>query len=230
MSKYLLEIGTEELPYKFIDAGQEQLKAAFEKLLKENEIGFSSVKTYGTPRRLTVIIDGLNEKQPDTVKTVRGPIANIAFDENGNLTQAGLGFARKNGVEPSALYKEDNYVHAKIEKKGKLTRDVLAENIENLVLKMQGPYFMRWAGLDVKFQRPVRWVVSLFDNDELKIKIADVESSRFSRGHRFASSKVEIKNPDNYENALFDAKVIVDGEKRKEKIISVFCDVVNTDL
>ncbi len=220
MSKYLLEIGTEELPYKFIDAGQEQLKAAFEKLLKENEIGFSSVKTYGTPRRLTVIIDGLNEKQPDTVKTVRGPIANIAFDENGNLTQAGLGFARKNGVEPSALYKEDNYVHAKIEKKGKLTRDVLAENIENLVLKMQGPYFMRWAGLDVKFQRPVRWVVSLFDNDELKIKIADVESSRFSRGHRFASSKVEIKNPDNYENALFDAKVIVDGEKRKEKIIS----------
>ena len=140
MSKYLLEIGTEELPYKFIDAGQEQLKAAFEKLLKENEIGFSSVKTYGTPRRLTVIIDGLNEKQPDTVKTVRGPIANIAFDENGNLTQAGLGFARKNGVEPSALYKEDNYVHAKIEKKGKLTRDVLAENIENLVLKMQEIY------------------------------------------------------------------------------------------
>ena len=69
MSKYLLEIGTEELPYKFIDAGQEQLKAAFEKLLKENEIGFSSVKTYGTPRRLTVIIDGLNEKQPDTAKT-----------------------------------------------------------------------------------------------------------------------------------------------------------------
>ena len=220
MSKYLLEIGTEELPYKFIDAGQEQLKTAFEKLLKENEIAFSNVKTYGTPRRLTVIVDGLNEKQPDTEKTVKGPIANIAFDENGNLTQAGLGFARKNGVEPSALYKEDNYVWAKIEKKGKLTKDVLAENIENLVLKMQGPYFMRWADLDAKFQRPIRWVVSLFDSDELKIKIADVESSRFSRGHRFASSKVEIKNPDAYENALYEAKVIVDEEKRKEKIIS----------
>lgn len=220
MSKYLLEIGTEELPYKFIDAGQEQLKTAFEKLLKENEIAFSNVKTYGTPRRLTVIVDGLNEKQPDTEKKVKGPIANIAFDENGNLTQAGLGFARKNGVEPSALYKEDNYVWAKIEKKGKLTKDVLAENIENLVLKMQGPYFMHWADLDAKFQRPIRWVVSLFDSDELKIKIADVESSRFSRGHRFASSKVEIKNPDAYENALYEAKVIVDEEKRKEKIIS----------
>lgn len=220
MSKYLLEIGTEELPYKFIDAGQEQLKAAFEKLLKENEIEFSSIITYGTPRRLTVIIEGLNEKQPDTVKTVKGPIAHIAFDEQGNLTQAGQGFARKNGVEPSALFKEDNYVWAKIEKKGKLTKDVLAENIENLVLKMQGPYFMRWAELDVKFQRPIRWVVSLFDNDELKIKIADIDSSRYSRGHRFASSKVEIKNPDSYENALYEAKVIVNEDKRKERIVS----------
>lgn len=222
MSKYLLEIGTEELPHKFIKTGQEQLKGAFEKLLKENSIEYSSIKTYATPRRLTILIDGLNEKQPDTIKTLKGPIAHIAYDESGAISQAGKGFAKKNGVEEASLYKEDGYIWAKIEKKGKLTKEILSENIEDFVLKMQGPYFMRWAELDVKFQRPIRWVVSLFDNEELKIKIADIHSGRYSRGHRFNSlkiEKVEIQNPDSYEKALNEANVIVDSDKRKSIIL-----------
>lgn len=219
MNKYLLEIGTEELPYKFVNTGLSQLKSAFEKLLKENSIEFSDIKSYSTPRRLTLIIEGFQEKQPDTVKTVKGPILNIAYDENGNLSKAGQGFARKNGVDESALYKEDNYVWAKVEQKGKSIKNILQENIEKIVLKMQGPYFMRWADLDVKFQRPIRWIVSLLNNDELKIKIADVESSRFSRGHRFKSDKVEIKNPDTYLDILFKNNVVADSQKRKEMII-----------
>ncbi len=219
MNKYLLEIGTEELPYKFVNSGIVQLKNAFENLLKENQIGFSDIKYFSTPRRLTLIIEGFETKQPDTVKTVKGPILSIAYDENGNLSKAGQGFARKNGVEETALYKEDNYVWAKVEQKGKEIKDLLRENVEKIVLKMQGPYFMRWADLDVKFQRPIRWVVSLLNDDELKIKIADVESSRYSRGHRFKSDKVEIKNPDSYEQALYDNNVIVDSEKRKERIV-----------
>ena len=176
MNKYLLEIGTEELPYKFVSSGILQLKSAFEKLLNENQIKFSGIKYFSTPRRLTLIIEGFEEKQPDTVKTVKGPILSIAYDENGNLSKAGQGFAKKNGVEESALYKEDNYIWAKIEQKGKDIKDILCENVEKIVLKMQGPYFMRWADLDVKFQRPIRWVVSLLNDNELKIKIADVES------------------------------------------------------
>ncbi len=219
MNKYLLEIGTEELPYKFVNTGVAQLKSSFEKLLTENQIDFTEIKSYSTPRRLTLIIEGFEEKQPDTVKTVKGPILSIAYDENGNLTKAGQGFAKKNGVEESALYKEDNYVWAKVEQKGKSIKDILQENIEKIVLKMQGPYFMRWADLDVKFQRPIRWVVSLLNDDELKIKIADVESTRYSRGHRFKSDKVEIKNPDSYEQALFDNNVVVDSQKRKNIII-----------
>ena len=219
MNKYLLEIGTEELPYKFVSCGILQLKTAFEKLLNENQIKFSDIKYFSTPRRLTLIIEGFEEKQPDTVKTVKGPILNIAYDANGNLTKAGEGFARKNGVDVSALYKEDNYVWAKIEQKGKDIKDILQENVEKIVLKMQGPYFMRWADLDVKFQRPIRWVVSLLNNEELKIKIADVESTRFSRGHRFKSDKVEIKNPDLYEQALYENNVIVDSKKRKDCIV-----------
>ena len=219
MNKYLLEIGTEELPYKFVNTGLAQLKNAFEKLLQENQIEFTDIKAFSTPRRLALIIEGFEEKQPDTVKTVKGPILNIAYDENGNLSKAGQGFAKKNGVDESALYKEDNYVWAKVEQKGKSIKDILQENVEKIVLKMQGPYFMRWADLDVKFQRPIRWVVSLLNDDELKIKIAEVESSRFSRGHRFKSDKVEIKNADNYEKALFDNNVVVDSEKRKSMIV-----------
>ncbi len=220
MNKYLLEIGTEELPYKFINSGIVQLKNAFEKLLKDNEIVFSSIKSFSTPRRLTLIIEGFEEKQPDIIKTIKGPVLNIAYDENGNLTKAGLGFAKKNGVDETALYKEDNYVYAKVEQKGKSIKDILQENVEKIVLKMQGPYFMRWADLDVKFQRPIRWVVSLLNNDELKIKIADIESSRYSRGHRFKSDRVEIQNPDTYEQDLYNANVVVDFEKRKQIIIN----------
>ena len=220
MNKYLLEIGTEELPYKFVNSGIVQLKNAFEKLLKDNEIAFSSIKSFSTPRRLTLIIEGFEEKQPDIVKTIKGPVLNIAYDENGNLTKAGLGFAKKNGVDETALYKEDNYVYAKVEQKGKSIKDILQENVEKIVLKMQGPYFMRWADLDVKFQRPIRWVVSLLNNDELKIKIADIESSRYSRGHRFKSDRVEIQNPDTYEQDLYNANVVVDFEKRKQIIIN----------
>ena len=222
MNKYLLEIGTEELPYKFVNSGIVQLKNAFEKLLKDNEIAFSSIKSFSTPRRLTLIIEGFEEKQPDIVKTIKGPVLNIAYDENGNLTKAGLGFAKKNGVDEAALYKEDNYVYAKVEQKGKSIKDILQENVEKIVLKMQGPYFMRWADLDVKFQRPIRWVVSLLNNDELKIKIADIESSRYSRGHRFKSDRVEIQNPDTYEQDLYNANVVVDFEKRKQIIINEY--------
>lgn len=221
MNKYLLEIGTEELPYKFVNTGLQQLKSSFEKLLNENGIKFSNIKSFSTPRRLTLVIEGFEEKQEDTVKIVKGPILNIAYDANGKLTKAGEGFAKKNCVNEDALYKEDNYVWAKVEQKGKSIKDILCENVEKIVLKMQGPYFMRWADLDVKFQRPIRWVVSLLNNEELKLSIAGIESSRFSRGHRFKSDKVEIKSPDSYEEDLFAANVVADFNRRKSIILDL---------
>ena len=219
MSKYLLEIGTEELPHKFIKSGIAQLKSNFEKLLNDNKIEYSEIKTYSTPRRLALIIDGLSEKQPDTEKIVKGPVANIAFKEDGSLSPAGMGFAKKNNVSEKELFQKDNYVWAKVLIKGKEIAEVLKENAEAAVLKLQGPYFMRWAELDVKFQRPIRWIVSLLDDKEVKIKIAEVESGAYSRGHRFKSDKVEIKNPDSYEKALFDANVMANQEKRKQHVI-----------
>ena len=221
MSKYLLEIGTEELPHKFIPSAQDQLKKSFNKLLDDNQISFTNIITYATPRRLTVKIEGLSDKQADVEKVLKGPIASIAFDTNGNLTPAGLGFAKKNGVAPEKLYVEDNYVYAKIEQKGKTTKELLSENIESLVLKLQGSHFMRWADLEVKFQRPIRWIVSIIDNEELPIEIAEVKSSRYSRGHRFKSDKVEIKSPDEYLEALKENNVYACPIERRETIVKL---------
>ena len=113
MSKYLFEVGVEELPYKFIPMAIDQLKQGFEKFLTDNNVTFSNVKVMATPRRLAVIVDGLAASQPDVEKVVKGPIAKVAFDERGNLSKAGEGFANKNGVSKDDLYVEDNYVFAK---------------------------------------------------------------------------------------------------------------------
>ncbi len=221
MNKYLLEIGTEELPYKFISGAIEQLKTGFEKALEENKITFSGIKTFATPRRLTLVIEGLPIKQEDVEKVIKGPIANIAYDENDQLTKAAIGFAIKNGVDPSALFKQDNYVWAKVEQKGKVTADVLKEVVPSVVLKLKGSHFMRWADLDVKFQRPIRWIVSLFNNEKIEVQIADIKSSNISRGHRSTSDSIEITDIDKYEDILYSVNVIADADKRKAQIVKL---------
>ena len=219
MSKYLLEIGTEELPYRFIPQAIEQLKNGFENFLNNNKTGFEKVDVYATPRRLAVIISGLVEKSSDEEKIVKGPIAKVAYDENGNITKAGEGFARKNGINPEDLYIENDYVHAKIVVKGKSIKELLQENVPSIVMKLQGSHFMRWGYNDEKFSRPIRWIVSILDKEEVKIKIIDKESSNVSRGHRFAQQNVIIGNPDDYVEIMRNCCVIVDQNERRQLII-----------
>lgn len=221
MSRYLLEIGTEELPYKFIPQAVEQLKAGFEEFFKSNKVSYDVIEVLATPRRLAVIINGLAEKQPDEEKVVKGPIQNVAYDEKGNLTKAGLGFGNKFGVMASNLFLMDGYLHAKIFSRGKYVADLLKENVPQLVLKLQGPYFMRWAANDEKFSRPIRWVVSILDDKEIPIRIVDVKSSRFTRGHRFSEQNIEIKNAVEYVEKLRKAHVIVDQIERKKLIVDL---------
>ena len=219
MSKYLLEVGTEELPYRFIPQAIEQLHSGFESFLNNNKIGFEKVDVYATPRRLAVLVSGLVEKSDDETKIVKGPIAKIAYDENGNLTKAGEGFAKKNGVNPENLYVEDNYVHAKIVVKGKSIVELLQENVPVIFSKLQGAHFMRWGYNDQKFSRPIKWVVSILDREEVKIKIIDKESSNVSRGHRFAQQNVIIGHPDDYVEIMRNCCVIVDQNERKQIIV-----------
>lgn len=219
MSKYLLEVGTEELPYKFIPSAIEQLNKGFTTFLNDNKVKFSDVKVYATPRRLAVIVDGLENKTEDEEKIVKGPIAKVAFDEAGNLTKAGEGFARKNNLSKEDLYIEDNYVHAKIVIKGKPIAELLQENVPSIFMKLQGSHFMRWGYNDEKFSRPIKWIVSILDGTEVKIKIIDKESSNHSRGHRFSTQDILIKHPDNYVEEMKKAHVIVDQAERKQIIV-----------
>ena len=219
MSTYLLEVGTEELPYKFIPQAIEQLNDGFTKFLNENKVKFDNIKVYATPRRLAVLVYGLENATTDEEKIVKGPIANIAFDENGNLTKAGEGFAKKNNLSPESLYVEDNYVHAKIVIKGKDIKELLAQNVPSIFMKLQGAHFMRWGYNDEKFSRPIKWIVSILDNDEVKIKIIDKESSIYTRGHRFAMQNFPIGKPEDYIETMRNACVIVDQNERRELII-----------
>ncbi len=219
MSKYLLEIGTEELPYRFIPSAIEQLRAGFENFLQANKIDYDKVDVYATPRRLAVIAGGLSQKSPDEEKIVKGPIKKVAYDENGNLTKAGEGFLNKNGLKPEDIYIENDYIHAKIVIKGKSIVELLQQNVPAIVMKLQGSHFMRWGYNDEKFSRPIRWIVSVLDKEEVKIKIIDKESSLYSRGHRFAQQKVMIGHPDDYVETMRNACVIVDQNERKQIII-----------
>lgn len=220
MSKYLLEVGCEELPYKFIPSAIQQLKTGFENFLNSNKVVFEKVDVYATPRRLAVIVSGLEKQSKDEEKIVKGPIKKVAYDENGNLTKAGEGFCKKNGISPEDLYIENDYIHAKIVIKGKSIVELLKDNVPTIVLKLQGSHFMRWAENEVKFSRPIRWIVSILDNEEVKIKIIDRESSNVTRGHRFAEEKeAVITSPDDYIEILRKHNVIVNQDERKQLII-----------
>lgn len=219
MSIYLLEVGTEELPYKFIPQAIEQLNTGFTNFLNDNKVKFNDINVYATPRRLAVIIDGLDTQTKDEEKVVKGPIASVAFDENGNLSKAGEGFARKNNLTKDDLFVQDNYVHARIVIKGKSISELLRDNVPSIFMKLQGAHFMRWGYNNEKFSRPIKWIVSLLDNEEVKIKIIDKESSIYSRGHRFAGQQIRISNPTEYIEALRKEYVIVDQNERKNIII-----------
>jgi len=220
MKNFLLEVLVQEMPYKFVESGLEQLKSAFEKLFFENSLNYKEIKGYATPRRLAVLVEGLDESQKDVVKDVKGPILKAALDENGKYTMAALGFAKKNDVKEEELYQKDGYIYAKVQKKGRLTKSILEENIENMVLKLQGSHFMRWSDFEEKFTRPVENVLAILDDEILDFKIIDKKATNKTRGHRFADAKeIEIKNPDDYLEKLKSVNVIADIKERKDLIV-----------
>jgi glycyl-tRNA synthetase beta chain len=196
-------------------------KDGFEKFLNDNKVGYDKVDVYATPRRLAVIVSGLVEKSSDEEKLIKGPIAKVAYDDNGALTQAGIGFARKNNINPEDLFNQDGYVYARVVVKGKSIKELLQDNVSKIVLKLQGSHFMRWGYNEEKFSRPIRWIVSVLDGDEVKVKIIDKESSNQSRGHRFDNKDIVINNPDEYIEKMRDAHVIVNQDERRQLIIDL---------
>lgn len=222
-SSFLLEIGTEDLPARFITPALTQLRENAEKMLTENYIRFSHVKTYGTPRRLAVIAEGVRQMQEDRTREVFGPSKKVAFDENGNPTKAAAGFARSQGIhiENLAVKSTDKgeYIVAVIEEKGVHVREILPELLRKLVLSVHLPKAMRWGNGSTRFVRPIRWLMTLFDTEVVSFEIEGIQSSNLTRGHRFLSpAAFQVREIPSYKKLLGNNCVIIDPEERKKII------------
>ncbi len=218
----LLEILVQELPYKFIPSAISQLEIAFEKLFKENALAYKKINVYATPRRLAVLVDELAVCQETVSKNVKGPIISVAKNEAGEYTPAAIGFAKKNGVDVSMLYEKDNYIWVNIETKGKTVAEILKENIQNLILKLQGSHFMRWQYNTEKFSRPIENVVALLDDEVVELEILGKKSTNKTLGHRYSKNlELTIKNPKSYIETLRTGNVIVNQEERRDLIIKL---------
>ena len=227
MSKtLLLEIGTEEVPAHVMPGILSQLKENAAKTFEELRIEYKNIKTFGTPRRSALLVEGLAEQQADLSKENRGPAVNIAFDADGNPTKAAQGFARGQGVKPEELVTKDGYVYAMVHEKGGQTVDLLGDTLKSLVDGLNFPNNMHWADLDYKFIRPLRWLVALYGQDVIDFEVANVKSGRTSRGHRFLSEgDFEIANAEDYVEACRKASIIVDQNERCEMIRQQIAEV-----
>ncbi len=183
--KLLLEIGTEEIPAKFMKSILEQLQADAEARLREANLEFEQVRVLGTPRRLVLRVAGLAARQADVQVSQRGPSEAIAFDQNHQPTKAVLGFARGQHIDVESLTVRDGYVYADIVKKGKAAGDILPELCSALITGLQFPKSMRWGTETFRFVRPIRWIVALLDDEVIPMEIAGVRADRYTRGHRF---------------------------------------------
>lgn len=224
MREFLFEIGVEEMPASAAIKATEQLKQLAQQAFQENRLNFKSLRVLSTPRRLALIVKGLEEFQEDYLEEVKGPPASAAFKKAGNPTPAALGFARSQGVKPADLVvkptPKGDYTFAVRRQKGSPTRKVLKKILPGLVASLTFPKSMRW-NEKLKFSRPIRWLCALYGQEVTPFELENLKSDRYTWGHRFLSPKNPIKLTDasSYLTELKKAKVIVDQEKRREVIL-----------
>lgn len=218
----LLEIGMEEVPARFLRAAMVQLQEKVSKWLNENHIAHEEVKAFATPRRIAVLVSALAEKGADIQEEAKGPSKKIAMDDSGAWTKAALGFARGLGVEPDQMYfKELNgveYVYATKSSIGAETATLLGSALTQIVTGMTFPKAMKWGAYELRFVRPIRWIVALFGSDVVQMEITGVTSGRVSKGHRFLGSDVEFASASDYVEAMRKQFVFVDVNEREALI------------
>ncbi|WKN28750.1 glycine--tRNA ligase subunit beta [Apilactobacillus kunkeei] len=219
---FLLEIGLEEMPAHVVTPSIKQLVKKTEDYLKDQRIDFDTVKPFSTPRRLTIQIEGLADKQPDVNETVKGPAKKIALDDEGNWSKAAIGFTKGQGLSTDDItFKEvkgTEYVFVEKHIAGKPVKEVLM-GLKDVITSMTFPTLMKWNVYRLDFIRPIRWMVALLDDEVLPIQILDVTASNVSRGHRFLGQDTTINSADEYEEKLKEQFVIVDAQKRKDLIV-----------
>ncbi|MFA9409301.1 MAG: glycine--tRNA ligase subunit beta, partial [Candidatus Dadabacteria bacterium] len=219
----ILEIGTEEIPAGFLDNTINNLASLTKKALEENSLSYESIDSYGTPRRLTLRVQGLVEKQEDRTEEAFGPPVKIAYDENGNPTKPALGFAKAQGVDIKELttVKRDRgeFLAVKRQIKGQKTDKILKEILPDLILSLPFRKSMKWGDGEITFVRPLRWILSIFGDKTISFNLENLKSSNKSYGHRFMNPKAfKVTNWDDYEKGLEDGYVLLDQRQRRDSI------------
>ena len=227
MAKDLLfEIGAEEIPAGFMPNILGQLKQLAETKLNDAHLPFESIATYGTPRRLALIVRGLADTSAEISERHKGPSASIAYDADGNATKAAIGFARGKGLDVADLVVEDGYIYAETKTAGVPAKNIVTDMLPQLITGLNFPKSMHWGNLDAKFVRPVRWLVALLDEDVIPVEFATVKSGNVTRGHRFlGADEITIKNAASYVDTLKENFVMVDQDARRELISKQLHDI-----
>lgn len=224
MAKDLLfEIGTEEIPARFMGPALKQIRELAKQALADARLNYRELNVYGTPRRLALLVHELDEKQADLEVEVKGPSKKAAFDAEGNFTKAAQGFARGQGIDVSQLVVKEieagEYVFATKKSVGQPAEQVLPEILRTILFKLYFPKPMRWGDSEMRFARQIRWIVALFGTGVLPLEIENVKADRFTRSHRFlGQGTVSLTEPAQYISTLKENYVIVDQQERKEMI------------
>jgi glycyl-tRNA synthetase beta chain len=228
MPTFLLEVGTEELPANFLDEAIAQWRSRIPASLSENFLTNDAIYVYGTPRRLAVLIEGLPATQPNRESEIKGPPAQVAF-KDGKPTKAAEGFARKQQVELDQLEirptEKGDFVFVNKTIAGRPTTDILHELIPDWITKLEGKRLMRWGDGDMKFSRPLRWLVALFDKAVLPLELDNgsetLRSDRLSYGHRVLHPQpIQLSQASDYVESLRNAFIEVDGDRRQATIVA----------
>jgi glycyl-tRNA synthetase len=223
-SSFLVEIGVEELPVEHQTIALDQLKVNVISSLHNLKLSYDDVFIWVTPRRIIIYVNQLSNQQPDEEIDVKGPPANIAFDDLGNRTKAAYGFARSQGVDADSLTirqtDEGAYIYAQQMVKGQPAREVLSEVIPEWIANLSFPRIMRWQAEGVSFSRPIRWLVAMLGEEFIPFSYAGLESGRITRGPRYSGSlAIALSSASDYVSVMRSQGVLVDVAERRAEII-----------
>jgi glycyl-tRNA synthetase beta chain len=225
MIDFLLEIGFEEFPPRFLKPAAEELTAKIEKLLKEKKIFYRSIRTLYTPRRMGTLVLGLSRRQKPQVIEIQGPPKKFAYDAKGKPTDKLLGFMKAKDLKLSEIVskrtKKGDYAYGRKEITGASTEDILHDNVPKIINSLEFPKTMVWNEKKAKFPRPIRWLVALLDKKPLRFEYADVQANRYSwPNQHFSFKPIRLEKPREYMNFLRHGGVVVDPNERKKIILT----------
>ena len=244
MNAYLLEIGLEEMPADVIVPSAQQLAEKIRTTCQQNQITFESLQIFSSPRRLAVLVRGLPDKQQDRVLEIKGPPARIARDENGNWNKAAAGFVKKNQSDVKDLFIRDfkgrDFLFVRKEIRGKTTSRVIEEHVKGWITELTFPRSMRWGQYKMKYIRPLRWLISLWNDQLLPVSLEMVAADNLLHGHRFLHPEpVLLPHAEQYSSMMESLHVVANHEKRRSMIVEQvgvleerhnFCVVMEEEL